>query len=219
MRLSRFWLVWGMVLLLLIGCNRDTAKQDLPSGVLYQDDFETNSGNWILESDMDAEATITEGQLRLAINSPNLVAWAELSGHKFDDFVLEVDASQLAGPDDNSYGVIFRMKEQTEFYRFDVSGDGYYEFSRRNDDEANPWTSITEWLDSDAIHKGASTNQIKIEAEGDHFSFYVNGQLVVEADDNSYRSGGVGLDAGSFSEAGVQVAFDNLTVSEPQQGQ
>lgn len=217
MRLSRFWLVCGVTLLLLIGCNRDTApEEELPSGVLYQEDFETNSGEWILESDMDAEATINGGQLQVAINSPNLVAWAELSDRKFDDFVLEVDASQLAGPDDNSYGVIFRMKEQTEFYRFDVSGDGYYEFSRRNDDEANPWTSITEWLDSEAIHKGASTNQIKIVAQGDHFSFYVNGQLVAEADDDSYRSGGIGLDAGSFSEAGVQIAFDNLTISEPQ---
>jgi len=215
MRLFRCWLVCGAVLLLLIGCNRDNAEEELPAGVLLQEDFETNSGNWILESDMDAEATITGGQLQLVINSANLVAWAELSGRKYDDFVLEVDASQLAGPDDNSYGVIFRMKEQTEFYRFDVSGDGYYEFSRRNNDEINPWTSITEWLASDAIHKGASTNQIKIVAQGSHFTFYVNGQQVAESDDDNYRSGTIGLDAGSFSEAGVQVAFDNLTISEP----
>ncbi len=216
MRRSQILFLCLALLLVLLACNRETVEEGLPPGVLYQDDFTADTGDWILESDADAEAAIVGGQLKLSIHTPSLVAWAELSERKFNDFVLKVDASQLAGPDDNSYGIIFRMKEQTEFYRFDISGDGYYEFSRRNDDDANPWTSLSsDWQESAAIHQGASTNQIKIVAQGSLFTFYINEQQIAEIDDNSYRSGAIGLDAGSFHQAGVEVAFDNLSISEP----
>jgi hypothetical protein len=107
------------------------------------------------------------------------------------------------------------MRSPSAFYRFDISGDGYFEFSRRNDESDNAWTTITDWVESAAIQEGASENRLRIEAEGSRFSFYINDQLVAEADDPTYRSGSIGLDAGSFSEGGVEVAFDNLMVTEP----
>jgi hypothetical protein len=200
---------------LLAACGGRGNDQSLPAGMLYRHDFGENTGDWILESDMDANAVYEGGQLVLQVNVPNLIAWAELAERKFTDFILEIDARQLGGPDDNSYGILFRMRSPAAFYRFDISGDGYYEFSRRNDDDENPWTTITDWVASPAIQQGTNSNRIKIEAQGTHFAFYVNDQLVAEADDTTYRSGGIGLDAGSFSEGAVEVAFDNLVISEP----
>jgi hypothetical protein len=199
---------------LLVACGRRTDSQ-LPPGTLYSDDFDQNTGEWILESDLEANATYRDGQLVLQVNSPNLIAWAELSQRKFDDFVLEIDAHQLSGPDDNSYGVLFRMRSPSAFYRFDISGDGYFEFSRRNDDAAKPWTTLTDWVASPAIKQGNATNRLKIVAQGSQFTFYVNDQLVAEATDTAYRSGGIGLNAGCFNEGGVEVAFDNLIISKP----
>jgi len=211
MRISRF----ALLLLLLIGCNRATSE-GLPAGVLYQDDFAADAGNWLLESDLDASASYADGQLHLSITTPNLVAWAELQDRTFDDFVLEIDATQVDGPDNNSYGVVFRIKNPSAYYRFDISGDGYYALTRRDEDEGGRWTWITEdWLESAAIHRGASTNKIKIVAQGSHLVFYVNGQQIAEADDSAYRSGAIGLNAGSFHEPGVTIAFDNLTIQKP----
>ena len=206
------------LLFLLASCNRATSpREEMPEGILYQDDFATNDENWLLETDLAASSSFVDGRLQLDIASPNLIAWAELIDRKFDDFVLEVDATQLAGPDDNSYGVIFRMKNLSAYYRFDISGDGYYALSRRDEDggDGGHWTWITgDWLASPAIHQGTSTNKIKIVAEGSHFSFYVNNQLVAEADDSEYRSGLIGLNAGAFDQAGVSIGFDNLIVSK-----
>jgi hypothetical protein len=215
MRAVRLFLLIVGLLVVLTACGGQGAGQGLPAGTLYSHDFGENAGDWILESDMDANAVYESGQLVLQVNVPNLIAWAELADRRFTDFVLEIDAHQLSGPDDNSYGVLFRMRSPTAFYRFDISGDGYYEFSRRNDDATNPWTTITDWASSSAIEQGASGNRLKIQAQGSHFTFYVNDQLVTEADDTAYRSGGIGLDAGSFSEGGVRVAFDNLVISVP----
>jgi hypothetical protein len=204
-----------VLILLLAGCNRATIGEKLPSGILYQDNFDADTGNWLLESDMDANSSFAEGRLQLEITDSNLIAWAELKERQFDDFVLRVDATQLAGPDNNSYGVIMRMKSSSAYYRFDISGDGYYAFTRRDEDDGGTWVWITEdWLESEAIHKGNSTNKIKIDAQKSHFSFYVNDQLIAEADDDTYRSGLIGLNAGSFHESGVKIGFDNLTVSE-----
>jgi len=214
MRLARLALL--LIVLLLVSCTRVT-EEKLATGVLYQDDFSTDMENWVLESDLDANANYVDGQLQLEITFPNLIAWAELVDHKFDDFVLEVDATQLGGPDDNSYGIIFRMKNPSTYYRFDISGDGHYLVIRRDEEGGGQWIAITgDWLPSEAIHKGASTNKIKIVAQGSHFTFYVNGQQVAEANDDTYRSGTVGLNAGSFHESGVKIGFDNLTIKRPE---
>ncbi len=214
MRLARLALL--LIVLLLASCTRVT-EEKLATGVLYQDDFAADMGNWVLESDLDASASYADGQLQLDITFPNLIAWAELVDHKFEDFVLEVDATQLGGPDDNSYGIIFRMENPSAYYRFDISGDGHYLVIRRDKEGGGQWVTITgDWLPSEAIHKGASTNKIKIVAQGSHFTFYVNGQQVAEADDDTYRSGAIGLNAGSFHESGVKIGFDNLTIKKPE---
>jgi hypothetical protein len=216
MRFARF-VALGAAILILMGCNRLTSE-GLPEGVLYQDDLDTDTGNWILESDLDANARFAEGQLQLEITSDNLIAWAELKDQKFGNFILEVEATQLGGPDDNSYGVIFRVGNPSAYYSFDISGDGYYAVRRRDEADGGSWSWITEkdWLDSSAIHQGTSTNKIKIVAQGSHFTFYVNDQQVAEADDNTYRSGAVGLNAGSFHEPGVRIGFDNLIITKPE---
>jgi hypothetical protein len=201
--------------LMFVACNRSGPDQGFPAGTLYQHDFEENTGEWIVESDLDAAATYENGQLVLRVDSPNRVAWVSLAEQSFGDFVIETDARQISGPDDNSYGVLFRMRGPTEFYRFDISGDGHYGFLRRNNDDANPWTTITDWTRSPAIQQGANGNRLKILAQGSRFTFYINDQLVGEASDTAFRSGGIGLDAGSFQEGGVEIGFDNVVISEP----
>lgn len=204
------------LMLALVACGGGGDGPKLPEGVLFQDDFSADQGAWILEADLDANASLKDGQLQISIDAPNLIAWAEVKEKEFADFALEVDASQLGGPDNNSYGIVFRKRSPSAYYRFDISGDGYYALTRRDETDGGTWTWITpDWLASDAIHQGASSNHVKIVAQGSHLVFYVNDQLLLETDDNGYRSGGVGLDAGSFNEAGVLIGFDNLVIREP----
>lgn len=215
MRLARVATL-TIVTLLLTACSRATSDS-LQAGVLYQDTLDADNGNWWLESDMDANATFADGQLQLEIASPNLIAWSELLDREFGDFVLEVDASQLGGPDDNSYGVVFRVENPNAYYSFDISGDGYFAVRRRDESDGGSWTRLTEdWLASNAIHQGASTNRITIIARRSQFSFYVNEQLVAEVVDSNYSSGAIGLNAGSFHEPGVRIGFDNLTITQPE---
>ena len=55
MRRSQILLLCLTLLLILVACNRATVEEGLAPGVLYQNDFTADTGDWVLESDADAE--------------------------------------------------------------------------------------------------------------------------------------------------------------------
>ena len=88
----------------------------------WADDFSDSVGGWLAESDASAEVEYHDGTIRILIKTPNSLAWASAQ-REFSDFSLAVEATQVAGPDDNEYGVLVRMQDPDHFYRFSISGD------------------------------------------------------------------------------------------------
>ncbi len=190
--------------LLLGGCGRG-------EGLPWEEDFSA-PGAWKLESDAAARVTVEEGVLRISIAAPNQLAWAS-AGKDLRDFRLRVEASQVAGPDDNEYGVLVRMQDPRNFYAFSVSGDGYFLVSRFVDGVRQPLGA--DWSPSDAVHPGAGTNVLEVVAQGNRLTFIVNDRQLAQVEDDRFVRGDIGLYAGSFYEGGVEVHFDNLRVTAP----
>ena len=203
MRAGKRLLVVALVVF-LVACG----GEQLP----WSDDFSDPAGGWQAESDASAEVGCYEGVMRLLVKVPNRLAWAS-AGREFSDFRLAVEATQVAGPDDNEYGVLVRMRDADHFYRFSISGDGYYLVSKY---DGGAWEVLNgDWTSSDAIHLGAVTNLLEIVCRGVTMTFLVNGVTLTQVEDSSYSRGDIGLYAGSFFEPGVEIHFDNLTVTEP----
>ena len=178
----------------------------------WSDDFSDPAGGWQAESDASAEVGCYEGVMRLLVEVPNRLAWAS-AGREFSDFRLAVEATQVAGPDDNEYGILVRMRDADHFYRFSISGDGYYLVSKY---DGGAWEVLNgDWTSSDAIHLGAVTNLLEVVCQSATMTFLVNGVTLMQVEDSSYSRGDIGLYAGSFFEPGVEIHFDNLTVTEP----
>ncbi|MBL7065348.1 MAG: hypothetical protein ISS49_14230 [Anaerolineae bacterium] len=203
MRARKQLLVVALVAL-LVACG----GEQLP----WSDDFSGPASIWQTESDASAEIEYHEGVMRVLVNVPNRLAWAS-AGRKFSDFHLTVEATQIAGPDDNEYGVLVRMRDTDHFYRFSISGDGYYQVSKYDEGE---WTALSgDWTPSDAIQTGAAMNLLEVVCQGATMTLLVNGVTLAQVEDGSYPRGDVGLYAGTFFEPGVEVHFDNLRVEEP----
>ena len=201
---QRCIIVLAGLLLLLTACG----GEQLP----WADDFSDPSSGWQAESDSSAEVGYHEGVMRVFVKMPNRLAWAS-AGREFSNFHLAVDATQVAGPDDNEYGVLVRMQDAARFYRFSISGDGYYVVNEYDGEE---WTALgNDWTSSDAIRLGAATNHLEVICQGKTMAFLVNGVQLTQVEDSSYSRGDLGLYAGSFFEPGVEVHFDNLIVKEP----
>ena len=180
----------------------------------WSDDFSDPASGWQTESDASAQVGYHEGTMRVFVESPNRLAWA-WAGREFADFYLSVEATQASGPDDNEYGVQVRMQDNSRFYRFSISGDGYYQVSKH--DGATVESLSGEWPETDTIHLGAATNHLEVVCQGATMTFFVNGVQLVQVEDADYGRGDIGLYAGSFHDpgTGVEVHFDSLTVTEP----
>jgi hypothetical protein len=177
------------------------------------DDFSDPASGWLAESDAAAEVAYHDGVMRVLVKFPNSLAWA-FSERELSDFHLAVEATQVSGPDDNEYGVLVRVKDLDHFYRFSISGDGYYLVSKYDGEE---WKVLSgdDWASSEAIHQGMAANLLEVVCQGETMGFFVNGVQLAEVRDSSYPRGGVGLYAGSFFEPGVEIHFDDWRVDSP----
>lgn len=184
-------------------------SEETSSELLFSDDFSDTSGGWTLHSDEDVTLAIEDSQYHITVIRDNLM----IRGHpdqNFSDFTLEVETTQVEGPDDNLYGVILRYVDSDNFYSFGISGDGYYRFAKWEDDEQS---DLIRWTESSTIKTGQASNVIKVVCEGDTFTFFVNGERLDSHTDSSFASGDIGLFVGKFEEEGdVHINFDNLNV-------
>ncbi len=207
---SRSW--WSLAILLLT-LTLAAACSASPSAEPWQTSFDDQAG-WRLGSDAVADVTIEDGRLHIRIRQPGQVAWAATE-MTWADLRLEVDATQVAGPHDNEFGVLLRMTGDERFYAFSVSGDGYVRAARYAE---GTWTLIgPDWTPSEAVNQGEATNHLEVVAEGAAFEFKVNGVSVLQVEDATLTRGSVGLYAGAFGEGGVEVAFDDIQITPLEQ--
>lgn len=203
-------LLLSLTLLLLAACGSSSSLTPLP----YTDDFSNPDGGWKTVNDPAVKIQYQAGALHFKIDELDQIAWSIPKDKRFADFTLDVDATQVEGPDDNGYGVIVRYVDDRNFYRMDISGDGYFDVLKY---KAGKWIKLQDWIESTAIKAGAATNHLQVTAKGNQLIFNVNGQKLFSFTDDDFKQGNIGLTAGTlFDHTGVHVAFDTLTVSEVQ---
>jgi hypothetical protein len=196
---------YGVLVSLLAAC---AGQSPLP----WTDDFSDAASGWRARSDDSALVGYEGGVMRVLVREPNLLAWAA-AGRDLSDVHLTVEATQVAGPDDNEYGLLMRMEDTNRFYAFSISGDGYFRIALHDGSERQLLSG--DWLRSNAIHRGAATNILEVICEGDRFTFLVNGIQLGQVRDAELGSGDVGLYAGSYFQPGVEIHFDNLVATAP----
>lgn len=214
-----FWLFLVAAVLVVSGCNSadsTTGQVQRDASILFSDDFSAGSGgDWFTEADDQGQTAVLNESMIVEIGQANTIQFTELREPIFDDFVLEVEATQLAGDLESSYGLLFRMRSPEEFYRFEITGDGRYMIERHNAD--GTWTRyLDDWLVADSIKQGHNeTNTLGVVADGPLLIFSINGQPVQQLTDPAYASGTIALSGGTFGQPGLSVAFDNLVVRQP----
>jgi hypothetical protein len=181
----------------------------------YRETF-AEPGSWRTESSGEVEGQVRNGVYDFIIRANELTSWTT-AGEQFSDGIYQVEATQVEGPDNNGYGMLFRVNdEQDDFYVFQISGDGFVWIGRyRNAGEAEAEPLVGDWwFESPAINQGANaTNTLRVHAEGQNLIFYVNDQEVGRVTDDAFRSGDIGLMVRTLGESGVHVQFDNFTVT------
>jgi hypothetical protein len=195
-----------LLAIVLVGCGGNDT---------YVEMFD-EPGTWSAGSDIDVDGDVRDGMYDLLVKADNLLIWAS-AGEQFGDGVYEVEATAVAGPVNNGFGMVFRLDEDADnFYLFKISSDGFVWIGKLVNgglEENRPLVQDW-WFESSAVKTGLNeTNVLRVRAESGNMIFFVNDQEVGRVTDNSFRSGDIGVIAETLGLGGVQVHFDNFTVS------
>jgi serine/threonine-protein kinase len=128
------------------------------------------------------------------------------------DFLVSVDARQTSGPASADYGLAFRVVSDNTLYTFNISDTGQFAVQLLYQGQ---WTTLVNWTPTAAVRPGESNN-LKVLAVGDQFTFFVNDQEVARLGDDSVPQGRVGVAVDHFEE-GVTASweFDNFELRAP----
>lgn len=201
---------------LLSACNPSVmAETLLPSGsTLYQDRFSSRESGWGEMTGEAGTASYAEGTYRIVASQPNVNLWSH-PGKEFATVHVEVDVFPAAGPLENRMGLICRLVDDKNFYFFVISGDGYYGIGKVKAGQGFILTGENTMLPSDLIQTGNVPNRVRGDCIDNFLILYVNDKLVASVEDPDFTAGDVGVIAGTFSEPGADVYFDNFTVFKP----
>jgi len=186
--------------------------------VAYSDDFSYDQDTWptgdYTDDRADVNQQIVGGVYRWEAATSKGVSFRSTITHldSIADLYLTVDVRQTSGPAGADYGIVFRKEADDSFYYFAVSETGQFDFAVL---ESGQWTTLIDWTETDTIKPG-QVNTITVVAEGAHFTFFINRQMIAEADDSRLRRGTMGLGIELF-DPGDKGAFefDNFVVRAP----
>ena len=206
MRLNRylFPLLIGITLFLFVSCGGPTT---------FEETFD-EPGNWRVDAeDPEVRGEVKNGVYDFFVIADELTIWTT-AGQNFSDGMYEVEATQVDGPNNNAYGMIFRVNDNDDnFYAFLISGDGFAWIGTYKDGVVDAPIVTDWWFESPAIIQGSeATNKLGVRAEGANLQFFINDQEVGRVTDNTFNSGDIGLMARSLGQGGVHVQFDNFTI-------
>lgn len=121
----------------------------------------------------------------------------------YTDLTATVRFKPVSGKDDQAAGIIFRVQDKDNYYiaRANALEDNvilfrYASGTRSTLEEGSAKVPSGQW------------QELKVEVEGTHFRAFLDGQLVVEATDDAYPAGGVGL----WTKADSVTWFDDFRV-------
>lgn len=215
--MNRFYILTFVFIFFISACSAiapvSLPQNALPAGsVLFQDDFSNQTTGWdrllVNEGIMDYDS----GGYRILVNALQTNFWST-PNKTFNDVRIEVDTGKLAGPDENRIGLLCRFNGK-DYYFFIMTSDGFYGVGLFKDGQAT-LLGQSEMLSSDSINKGLAINHLRADCAGQTLTFYVNGFQIAQAQDSTLTSGDVGMLAGTFSTAGVDIVFDNFVVLQP----
>jgi hypothetical protein len=180
---------------------------------LYHDDFSNPANGWAQMVSPNGSLGYADGAYQMLVQSADYDLRA-VSGQTYGDVQIEADATRLAGPVFNRFGLIGRFQDLDNYYFFIISSDGYYAIGKiMNGAVSLPGQEMMAY--STAIVQGSGPNRLRFDCIGSTLTGYVNGQLIAITNDADFSGGDAGLIAGAFDQTGVNVSFDNFVVIKP----
>ncbi len=158
------------------------------------------AGDWAVRAESDAPSSPNALCQTGYANYPAL----SLSENVYGDVTVATRFKPISGSSDRAAGIIFRIQDK----------DNYY-ILRANalEDNVNIYKYVGGWRraiqESTAKVPSGTWQELRVEVKGNHIRCFLNSKLVVEATDDTFKAGKIGL----WTKADSITCFDNVQVN------
>jgi hypothetical protein len=216
--MDRHWLklllIISIDLVFLAGCALIPLElQAEPGQVLFQDNFSSRDGGWSSDITVSGVTDYLGESYRILVLSPDTDRLAQ-PGLSLADVHLQVESTRIAGPDNNRFGLICRLQDANNYYALLISSDGYYAIVKMQQGQTIVLGAETMQRD-ERLLPGQATHVLEAICQAQQLSLRVDGFELLRVQDADFERGDVGLIAGTFSESGTEILFDNFQVLQP----
>ena len=180
------------------------ADGDLTGWSVVDEGHEWAPSSWsVVSGELVQSTNINDGTSAAPADLPKLGTYAAYDGgYGWTDYRLSLT---LGSDDDDAVGVMFRLQDNANYYRF--SWDKQRSYRRLVKNVGGTFTLLAQ----DAVpYVQGQTYQLEILAQGDLIEVWINGALVFSVTDTSLAQGSIA--AYSWGNSGAR--FDAVTVSD-----
>lgn len=200
-----------LLVLMLAGCGDRSPSVTIRTGDLLVSETFNSPGLWQTARAVEASIGVMDGAYRITNATTQYVRGFDTT-QRYENVVIEVQTHQRTGEATNAYGVICRGSlgaDSASGYYFLIGGDGSYSI---REGRAGDLHALVAWARSDVIQQGIARNRLRVVCVEDYLALYVNGVLLAETRDGSYRGGYIGFAAATEGGSYTEIAFDDLRV-------
>jgi len=108
-------------------------------------------------------------------------------------------------------GLVFRARDDVHFYAA-MLDPRKGQFAVRKQDGKDQWTDLVPWTESPLVKRRNEVNQLRVDAVGDAFKIYLNGNQLAEFSDKSFAFGMLGMVVTNIDAPTPHIHFDNYKV-------
>src|SRR5262249_55900111 len=138
----------------------------------------------------------------------NAFIWA-INSDTHDDVIIEATFIQRTDNPGAKFGLMCRTNVDGVGYYFIIGGDGSAFIGKVATDTVQ---HIADASATDAILPGTELNLVRAVCAGDYLALYVNDELIVDVNDDTFTEGVAGLTAASGEDGDADVTVDDLDI-------
>ncbi len=177
--------------------------------LVFADDFSNPNSGWTDAAGNAGSAHYEQGGYLFKVEKANYWIWDSVN-YAYDNVVINVDSRVLKSVGDGDYGIMCGENGQ-DFYGLEISEDGYFSIWQTIDGET---VFLVDWTYSEVVATGTS-HAMSAVCGSNGLTLAVDGVTLATVQAEDFKPGPVGLVAGTYDNAGLQVLFDNFEILLP----
>jgi hypothetical protein len=200
------------------------AAPPTPQGTLvYVDNFNDGGKKSGLELNLKGDPDFSRGfhppgVYQMQLGKTNDTRAVLFPNQSYGQVALEVEIwdNSDVRTGDVGQGVVFRAQDTSHYYTA-LLDSRKQQFAIRKLD-GSTWSDLLAWQPAEVIKQKDEHNSLRVDASGDTFTAYVNGEMVGTVHDSAYTKGQIGLVVSNVDAKLPHFHFDNVQVYSTEPG-